>query len=186
MCNVILGLTVSLDGFAEDINGSVGVLYPDLEALDKTEVLRESVRDTGAVVMAWKEYTMAQDPDWYAGNYEYQAPIFVFTEKLPQKYPKETDRLKFTFVTDGCETAVRQARIAAGEKDVTIIGSASTSRLCLGAGVADELRIDIIPIFLQDGFRPFEGLEARGIQLELIRATELPAGRVHIAFRICK
>ncbi len=119
MGKVILGVTISLDGFAEDSNGSVGALYPDLETLDNTEVMKESINSTGAVVMAWKEYAMAEDPDWVTG-YEYQVPIFVFTDKAPEKHPKETDKLTFTFVTDGIEEAVRQAKIAAKERDVTI------------------------------------------------------------------
>ncbi len=51
--------------------------------------------------MAWKEFAMAEDPDWFAGNYEYQVPIFVLTDMPPKKCPKETDKLTFTFVTDG-------------------------------------------------------------------------------------
>lgn len=85
MGKVILGVTISLDGFAEDSNGSVGALYPDLDTIQDTEAMRESIRTTGAVVMAWKEFAMAEDPDFYAGNYEYQVPIFVFTDKAPQK-----------------------------------------------------------------------------------------------------
>jgi hypothetical protein len=47
---------------------------------------------------------MAKDPDSFAGNYKYQTPISVFTDKLPEKHPKETDKLTFTFVTDGIES----------------------------------------------------------------------------------
>lgn len=183
MGKVILGVTISLDGFAEDSNGSVGALYPDLETLDNTEVMKESINSTGAVVMAWKEYAMAEDPDWVAG-YEYQVSIFVFTDKAPEKHPKETDKLTFTFVTDGIEEAVRQAKIVAKERDVTIIGSASTTQLCLRAGLADELQVDIIPLFLHNGFRPFDDLGVRPIAIERIKAEELPGGRIHIRFRL--
>jgi dihydrofolate reductase len=184
MAKVILGVTISLDGFAEDRNGSVGALYPDLEIYDTTEVMLEAVQTTGAVVMAWKEFAMAEDPDWFAGNYEFQVPIFVFTDKSPKKHPKETDRLTFTFVTDGIESAVRQAKAAAGNKDVTIIGSASTTNECLKAGVVDELHIDIIPVFLKAGFRPFEDSGNTSIKVERIKVVELPAGRTHLRFRI--
>jgi dihydrofolate reductase len=186
MTKVILGVTISLDGFAEDSNGSVGTLYPDLDTLRNTEVLQESIRTTGSVVMAWKEYAMAEDPDWFAGNYEYQVPIFVFTEKAPKKHPKETERLTFTFVTGGIKSAVRQAKAAAGDKNVTIIGSASTTQQFIRAGLADELHIDIIPIFLCGGFRPFEDIGNKLIKLERIKAVELPAGRTHMRFRVIK
>ncbi len=98
---VILGVTISLDGFAEDIDGSVNKLYPDLDTLRETEVFKESILTTGSVVMSKKEYELADDPDLYAHNYEYQVPIFVFTDKKPEKHPKETDELSFTFITDG-------------------------------------------------------------------------------------
>ena len=171
MAKVILGVTISLDGFAEDSKGSVGALYPDLDTLRKTDLLQESIRTTGSVVMAWKEFAMAEDPDLYAGNYEYQVPIFVLTDKAPEKHPKETGKLTFTFVTDGIESAVRQAKVAAGRKDVTIIGSAATVQQVLNAGLADELHIDIIPKFFHKGFRPFEHVD-ENIKLKKIRVVE--------------
>jgi dihydrofolate reductase len=186
MGKVILGLTISLDGFAEDIHGSVGRLYPDLDTLRDTEVLKQSILSTGSVVMSKKEFEMAKDPDSLAGNYEYQVPIFVFTDKAPKKHPKETDTLTFTFVTDGIESAVRQARAAAGDKNVTIIGSASTTQRCLRAGLADELHIDIIPVFLKTGFRPFEGMDKRSIKVQRVKVVALPAGRTHIEFQVVK
>jgi len=186
MAKVILGVTKSLDGFAEDSNGSVRALYPDLDLLRNTEVLRESIDTTGSVVMARKEFAMAEDPDSLAGNYEYQVPIFVFTDKAPKKHPKETDKITFTFVTDGIKSAVRRAKAAAGNKNVTIIGSASTTQQCLKAGLADELHIDIIPTFLYCGFRPFEDLGAKPIRMEKIKVVELPAGRTHLRFHVVK
>jgi dihydrofolate reductase len=180
---VILGVTISLDGFAEDVDRSVGTLYPDLETLDNTEFLKQSIRDTGAVVMSWKEFAMAKDPEWI-DSYEYQVPIFVVTDKLPQKQPREKGSLTFTFVKDGFESAVRQARKAAGAKDVTIIGSADTTRSCLRARVADELDVGIIPLLLYRGFRPFEELDAEPIRLERTKVSELPGGRTHIRFLV--
>lgn len=183
MGKVILGVTTSLDGFAEDKNDSVGPLYPDLDTLLSTDVMNESIRNTGAVVMAWKEYAMAQDPDWYV-DYEYQVPIFVFTDKAPEKHPKGTDKVTFTFVTDGVGEAIRLAKIAAIDKDVTIIGSASTTAECLRMGLADEFHLEIIPIFLHQGSRPFDDIAIEKIQFERIKVVELPAGRTHIRFRI--
>ena len=186
MTKVILGVTISLDGFAEDGKGSVGPLYPDLDMLRNTEVLRESIQTTGAVVMAWKEFAMAENPDYYAGNYEYQVPIFVFTDKAPKKHPKETDKLTFTFVTDGIKSAVRQAKVSAGDKNVTIIGSASTVQQFLQNKLADELHVEVIPIFLRVGSRPFDDIGAVSIRLERINVVELPAGRTQLRFRIIK
>ncbi|HEX9387809.1 MAG TPA: dihydrofolate reductase family protein [Anaerolineales bacterium] len=184
MAKVILGMTMSLDGFINDRHGSVGALYPDLAALRDTEPLSESIRNTGAVVMGRNSFAMSENPDWFAGNYEYQVPIFVLTHQPPERHPKETNDLTFTFVTDGIESAVEQAKAAAGDKDVNIIGAASTAQQCLKAGLADELHVDIMPVFLGDGLRPFEDIGEGQLQLERIKVMELPAGRTHLRFRI--
>lgn len=183
MEKVILGMTISLDGFINDREGSVEALYPDLASWRDTEVGKESIQNTGAVVMGRHSFDMAEDPDWYVGNYEYQVPIFVLTHQPPKKKPKETDQLTFTFVTDGLESAVRQAKEAAGDKDVNIIGAANTAQQCLKAGLADELHVDIMPVLLCGGLRLFEHIGAEQIQLERIKVMELPGGRTHLRFR---
>src|SRR6266498_269359 len=183
MGKVVLGMTMSLDGFINDRNGSVGALYPDLAALRDTEPLRESIQNTGAVVMGRHSFAMSENPDWFAGNYEYQVPIFVLTHQPPKKHPKETNDLTFTFVTDGIESAIAQAKEAAGDKEVNIIGAASTAQQCLQAGLADELHVDIMPVFLGDGLRPFDGIAEGQVQLERIKVMELPGGRTHLRFR---
>lgn len=72
MGKVILGATISLDGYINDRSGSVAALYPDLDSLRDTEPLRESIQNTGAVVMGRNSFAMAEDPDSIEGNYEYQ------------------------------------------------------------------------------------------------------------------
>ena len=186
MGKVILGLTISLDGFAEDLHRNVQSLYPDKDALQETETMKKSISSTGAVVMSRKEFSMAGDPDSIADNYEYQVPIFVFTDKEPEKHPKESDKVKFTFVTGGISSAVHQAKEAAGDKDVTIIGSALTARHCLNESIADELHLDVLPVFLKTGFRPFDGIDTEAVKLERIDAEELPAGRTRIRLRFIK
>lgn len=186
MGKVILGMTMSIDGFINDRRGSVEALYPDLAAWRETEPGKESIQNTGAVVMGRNSFAMAEDPDWFAGNYEYQVSIFVLTHQPPEKHPKETDDLTFTFVADGIESAVRQAKAAAGDKDVNIIGAASTAQQCLKAGLADELHVDIMPVFLGGGLRPFDGIDERQIQLERLKVMELPGDRTHLEFRVIK
>jgi dihydrofolate reductase len=186
MAKVILGMTMSLDGFINDRNGSVDALYPDLDTLRDTKPLRESIQNTGAVVMGWNAFAMAKDPDWYAGNYEFQVPMFVLTHQVPKKLPKETGELTFTFVTDGIENAVGQARAAAGDKGITIIGGASTTQQCMKAGLADELHIDIMPVLLCGGLGLFEDICTERILLERMKVIESPAGRTHLRFRVVK
>jgi dihydrofolate reductase len=186
MAKVILGLTISVDGYIHDRSGSVGALYPDLETLGDTEPLREDIQHTGAVVMGRNAFAMAKDPDYYAGNYEFQVPIFVLTHTAPKRQPKETDQLTFTFVTDGIASAIGQAKAAAGDKTVTVIGGASTARQCLRAGLADELHIDVMPVLLGGGLRLFEDIGPEPIRLERVKVMALPGGRTHLRFHIVK
>jgi dihydrofolate reductase len=186
MGKVVLGMTMSLDGFINDRTGSVEALYPDLAAWRETEPGKESIQNTGAVVMGRNSYAMSEDPDWFAGNYEYQVPIFVLTHRAPAKMPKQTDQLTFTFVTDGIQSAIQQANVAAGGREVNIIGAASTARQCLKEGLADDLHVDIMPVLLGSGLRVFEDLDIETIRLERIKVMELPGGRTHLRFRIVK
>jgi dihydrofolate reductase len=191
MGKVIFGLTMSLDGYINDRNGSVERLYSDLavgnvqdESIQNNEVMQEAMRSTGAVVLGKNAFLMAENPDSYADTYEFQVPIFVLTGTKPAKNPKENENLTFTFVTEGIEAAISQAKEAAGGKDVTIIGGASTAQQALRAGLVDELQIDIMPVLLCGGLRLFEALGTEQIRLERMAVVELPAGRTHLRFRI--
>lgn len=183
MAKVVGGMTLSLDGFASDAHGDLSRLYPDLAALGQSEMLQEEIRTTGAVVMGRHSYAMG-DPDSFADSYEYQAPIFVLTHHIPQHKPKTNDKLTVTFVTDGIEAAVAQAKAAAGDKNVVLIG-ASINQQCLNAGLCDELHIGIMPVVLGAGLRLFEQIDAATIALEKIRVFE-SADRTDIWFRVVK
>ena len=183
MGKVILGMTMSLDGFVNDRKGDVGRLYPDLEALRETEVLQEAIRTTGAVVMGRHAYDMANGD--FTG-YEFQVPIFVLTHHVPAKAAKgENGNLKFNFITDGIESAIEKAKSAAGEKDVTVIGGANIFQQCLNKGVVDEIQIDIAPLLLGDGLRLFEHINAEAIELENRGVIE-SAGVTHLRYRVVK
>jgi dihydrofolate reductase len=183
MARVIAGMTMSLDGFINDRNGDVSRLYPDFDALRETDAVQEAIRTTGAVVMGRRSYDMGEGD--FTG-YEFQTPIFVLTHRAPDQVAKgENDNLSFTFVTDGIESAIAQAKAAAGDKDVTVIGGASTVQQCLNAGLVDELEIDVRAVLLGDGTRLFDRLGAAPIELETTRVTESP-GVTHLRFRVVK
>jgi dihydrofolate reductase len=184
MGKVVFGMAMSLDGFVNDREGDVGRLYPDFDAFRSGEVLRESIATTEAVVMGRRAYEMG-DPDSYAGNYEYQAPIFVLTHHIPEKLPKEDKRLTFTFVTDGIHSAIEKAKAAAGDKNVTVIGGANTVQQLIRAGLLDEIQIHLVPVLLGDGLCLFEHLGAERIELERTHVIESPSV-THLRFRIVK
>jgi dihydrofolate reductase len=171
MTKVIFGMTMSLDGFINDANGSVALLYPDLKELGQTDLMQEAIRTTGAVVMGRRTFEMARDPDFYADSYEFQVPIFVIASQAPTRKPKENGRISFTFVVT-VQAAIQQAKQAAREKDVVVVGGPNVGLPLLKAGLIDELQIGIMPILLGQGQRLFEQLEDMQIMLEKTRLVE--------------
>lgn len=183
MGKVIVGTTLSLDGYINDRKGSVASLYPNLEELHDTEMLQTSMETTGAVVMGRHTYDMAQGD--FTG-YEYQVPIFVLTHHPPEQLTKgQNDRLTITFIMDGIQNAIEKAKSAAGSKDVTVVGGASTAQQCINNGLADELEIGIMPILLGAGLRFFDNATFEHVTLERTAIFETPS-RIDIRFRIVK
>ncbi len=181
MSRVIVGMTMSLDGFVSDRNGEVDRLYPDLEAMRQSEHLRAAIRSTGAVVMGRRSYEMGSGD--FTG-YEFQVPLFVLTHRVPEQGAKgANDRLTFTFVTEGIERVVDLAKAAAGDRDVTVVGGAGTIRQCIEAGLADELHIDLRSVLLGDGLRLFDRSASPPIDLESIGVSESP-GVTHLRYRV--
>ena len=108
-------------------------------------------------------------------------PTFVVTSHLPDEMP--SGDTPFTFVRDGIASAVAQARAAAGDKDIYVIGGARTIKQLLDAGLADELRIDLIPLLLGGGIRLFDQLDSRPVNLEQVRSTSSNAV-THVRYRV--
>ena len=184
MGKVVGGMTISLDGFVNDRNGSVAALYPDLGELGQTDMLQEAIKKTGAVIMGRYTYEMANGD--FTG-YEYQVPLFIVTHQAPTRVFKgENGKLSFHFVTDGIESAVRQAKAAAGDKDVTVVGGPNLIQQLVEAGLIDELEIGIMPVLLGDGSRLFDQLSTQSVQLEKVKLVETAGGRTDIFFRVLK
>jgi dihydrofolate reductase len=172
---VRLFMSMSLDGFVADREGDSSALYPDLANLRNTEALAELIEATGAVVMGRRAYDMGDTDEGYV-DYEHQVPIFVLTHRVadvPAKHDPGKG-LSFTFVTDGPESAVEQARAAAGEQDVQVIGGASTAQQLINAGLLDQIQISFMPILLGEGLRLFEGLGSSPRRLETVEVIDSP------------
>lgn len=173
-------MTVSLDGFVNDHDGSVSRLYPDMGELRQSDDLQQQIQATGAVVMGRRAYDMGDD---YT-DYEFQVPIFVLTHRPPARVAKgENGNLSFTFATEGVERTIAQAKAAAQGKAVTIVGGPDVIRQCLLAGLVDELQIDVRPVFLGDGLRLFERMGDAPVGLETTHVGE-SSGVVHLRFRV--
>jgi dihydrofolate reductase len=183
MGKVIVGATMSLDWFMNDRHGDVSRLYPDFEALRRTEMLQEEIQTTGAVVMGRHAYDMAEGD---LTDYEFQVPIFVLTHAIPEQVVKgENDQLTVTFVTDGIQSAIEKAKAAAGDKQVMVVGGAHTAQQCLRAGLVDEIHMGIMPVLFGEGLRFFEPGGNEQLELERTRVFESPT-RTDLWFRVVK
>jgi dihydrofolate reductase len=117
---------------------------------------------------------------WWGPEPPYHAPVFVLThhERAPLEMRGGTT---FTFVTDGIESALEQARAAAGDKDVEIAGGAATVRQYLAAGLLDELVLHLVPVVLGAGERLLDGVP--GIAFEPTEVIASPAV-THLRYRV--
>jgi dihydrofolate reductase len=171
MATVHAGMAMSLDGFVADRRGSTKRLSGPATSSGSAH-MAALIQETGAVVMGRRTFAMAQDPDWFVGNYEFQVPIFVLTHRPPAAMPKQDQNLTFTFVTDGITSAIARAKAAAGQRAVKVIG-ASVVQQVLRAGLADELHVDVAPVLLGDGLRLFDDPELEGIALTRLSVREV-------------
>lgn len=120
---------------------------------------------------------------WWGDDPPYHHPVFVLTHHAHD--PIEMDGgTTFHFVTDGIESALDQAREAAGGKDVTIWGGAQAVNQYLAARLLDELELHVVPVLLGDGARLFDNLAAE-VKLEQVRAVEAP-GVTHLKYRVVR
>lgn len=153
-----------------------------------TQVIDESVANIGATIMGRNMFGghpggwSGEKPwnGWWGENPPYHHPVFVLTN-----HPREPLVLEggtsFTFVTNGIEAALEQARRAAGGKDVSLAGGAKAAQQYLAAGHVDEMEINLAPTLLGSGERLFEGLGGDLHGLELVRTIAAP-NVVHLKF----
>jgi dihydrofolate reductase len=144
--------------------------------------MNTAIEQTGAVLMGRRTFEMG-DPDSYVGNYEFQVPIFVVTHHPPAVPPKQDEHLTFTFVTEGVEAAIEQAKAAAGDKVVQVPGGASVVQQLLAAGLVDELHLGVMPVVLGGGLRLLENLDPERLRLEKLEVHQI-GDRTSLGFRI--
>ena len=119
---------------------------------------------------------------WWGENPPFGVPVFVLTHHRREPLSMQGGTT-FTFVTDGIESALEQARSATGEKDVTIAGGASAVRQYLAAGLLDELYLHIVPVILGAGERLLEDVGEP--TLEAVKTIGSP-GVTHVKYRIVR
>lgn len=152
-------------------------------------IFEEMVENVGAVVMGRNMFGGGPGPwgeepwqGWWGDEPPFHVPVFVLTH-----HPREPLEMRggttFTFVTDGIEPALEQARQAADGKDVSLGGGADVVQQYLRAGLVDEMLLNVVPVVLGSGTRLFENLQDAEIGLVQIQATEAP-GVTHLQYRV--
>lgn len=188
----VAGFSVSLDGFGagpeQSLSAPLGINGPDLfqwffptrsframqghadgtTGIDN-DYAQRSMAGFGAFILGRNMFGPIRGdwPDdvwkgWWGDNPPYHTPTYILTH-----YPRASIEMEggtvFHFVTDGIESALEQARAAAGDKDIKIGGGVSTVRQYLKAGLIDELHLAIAPVVLGQGEALFEGIDLRAL-----------------------
>lgn len=190
MSKSVLYMSMSLDGYvagpndAPDNPGGDGFsrlhdwLGDDRQTSRVAREMLDEMKACGAVLAGRRT---VEQVDHYSGNHHNGVRIFVPSHRPPgptaAKYPL------VTYVMDGIESAMAQAKAAAGDRNVLVHG-AYTAQRALEAGVLDELQIHQIPVLFGKGLRQFDVLPSR-IELEIIRVIDTPEA-THIRYRVSR
>jgi len=158
------------------------------EVNESSRVVEESLANVGATVMGRNMFGGHPGPwdpkkawnGWWGVNPPYHHPVFVLTHHARKPLELEGGTT-FTFVTDGIEAALEQARRAARGKDVSLAGGAKAAQQYLAAGLVDEMEISLVPTLLGRGERLFDGIGDDLHGLKLVRTVTAPEV-AHIKF----
>ena len=162
--------------------------YEGGEVNASTPLVEESQQGVGAVVMGRGMFGGGPGPweddpwqGWWGDEPPFKMPVFVLTHH--EREPLTLGKTTFTFVTDGIESALEQARAAAGDQDVAIGGGGEAARQYLAAGLIDQLQLNVVPILLGAGTRLFEDGAGAGVDLEPTLVVDTPEV-THLRYRV--
>jgi len=193
MGRIIFDMSVSVDGFvtAADISADeplgVGgqVLHEWAMGADPAdaEALAAGADRLGALIAGRRTYDASIR--WWGADGPTgprRLPLFVVTHRLPDDVP--TDGV-YTFVTDGPEAALEQARAAAGDADVAVMGGPDLGRQYLAQGLVDEIGVHVVPVLFGAGTRLFSDLVGGHVALEVVEVVPAPSA-THLRYRIVR
>lgn len=192
---VYTDIAVSADGFAagprqseqapmgEIAEGALHAWLVDTAEENQAEI--DAILDSGATVMGRNMFGPVRgewDRDWrgwWGDEPPYHGPVFVLTHFAHQPI-EMAGGTTFHFVTEGIEVALERARAAAGDRNISVAGGASTVNQFLAAGLLDELRLHVTASVLGAGERLFEGVPPQRLERLSVRATSLVT---HMTYR---
>lgn len=170
MGKVVAQAIMSLDGYVAKQDNTIGRLFDWLQNGDvelptpagdfQVHLARQSVEhwrgwvsSIGALVCG---RTLFDVTDGWNGRHSLDVPVVVVTHRVPEEWIEAHPDAPFTFVTDGVAAAVARAQQLAGDRDVTVSGG-TIVRQCLELGLLDEVAVDLVPVVMGEGNRPFFG-----------------------------
>ena len=191
----VLSFAVSIDGFGagpdQDLQNPLGVRGPELmdwffhtqvwnqkQGRDGGEtgidngIAEKGFENIGAWILGRNMFGPIRGPwpdeswkGWWGEEPPYHTPVYVLTHhaRAPIKMKGGTE---FFFVTDGIESALKQAKVAAGSRDIRIGGGVATIRQYLRAGLLDELHLVISPVLMGSGEHLWNGIDMHALGYE--------------------
>jgi dihydrofolate reductase len=171
MSKVVAQAIMSLDGYVAKQDNTIGSLFDWLQNGDtaiptpagdftvhltppSAEHWQQWVTSVGALLVCGR--TLFDVAEGWQGRHTLDVPVVVVTHHVPTDWVEAHPEAPFTFVTDGVEAAVARAKALAGDLDVAIAGG-TIARQCLDLGLLDEVAIDLVPVVMGEGNRPFFG-----------------------------
>ena len=205
MSRTNLSMSISADGYVagpdQSADNPLGVggptlhrwhIGPDAEHPVNQQVMSDMMDGMGATIMGRNMFGPIRgdwgDSDWrgwWGDEPPYHCPVFVLTH-FPHEPIEMAGGTTFHFVTDGIESAYRQAVDAAGGRSISIAGGASCARQAIAAGIVDEIDLQLSGEILGGGERLFDGFAPGAPALELTRVLEAPPHTVHLRYRVIR
>ncbi len=193
MGTVIFDMSVSLDGFVsaegrtpeEPLGAGGEVLHEWAMGADPAdaEAVAASAGRLGAIIAGRRTYD--DSIRWWGADGPTgprRLPLFVVTHSVPDDVPADS---VYTFVTAGPEAALDQARAAAGDADVAIMGGPDLGGQYLARGLVDEIGVHVVPVVFGAGTPMFDGLDGHQLRLETIEVIPAPSA-THLRYRVVR
>ena len=209
MSKVFFSVTMSLDGFIAPARMQLGVpvdewlpQWMELQAYvfdqrffrenlglgeggetgHDNRILQETYSRTGVSIMGKRMFDGGEQA--WPEEAPFHTPVFVLTTEVREPWVRPGGTT-FQFVNDGPESALRQARDAAGDRDIRVAGGGNTIVQYLNAGLVDEFAVAVAPVLLCRGVRLFDGIDESRLALDIVEAV--PSDKVtHLTYAVRK
>lgn len=170
---------MSLDGYVAKQDNTIGRLFDWLqngEVAIPTPARDFEVHLTPSSAEHWRRWvsslgalvcgrTLFEVAEGWQGRHTLDVPIVVVTHQVPSDWVDAHPKAPFSFVTDGVQAAIARAQEIAGDRVVAVTGGTIATQ-CLDLGLLDEVAVDLVPVVMGEGNRPFFGrLSSDGVLL---------------------